>query len=296
LCAIQVRASNPQKRSVKTRFVMAGGSAARILRKLLGRFRLVTGMGVILMASHASAGDYCDPGIPVDKTDPLAYRNRGERCEGLYIRQVVGEPLEIVGFTDGRDPTLVSKDSPLMIKWSHAGNEEVHLRAVSSRPRTYYRMDTVCPPGREEFNWPTDVLTQTKLSPSEIAVCGWFEKAISRGQQLTIYVPLSITASSSAETALKVSDHYEIVLLPALELQQVFITLCPFENDTVGRPLRDFDEKDLAYGYYPAEKPFRIEIPISLLTAQSYYFSIGASLANGGSASVEGYFVRSPSR
>jgi hypothetical protein len=55
----------------------------------------------------------CDASLPQVNT-PLGYRNRGDRCEGVYVKEVSSTPLTIRSFTDGSasyeegDPTAES--------------------------------------------------------------------------------------------------------------------------------------------------------------------------------------------
>jgi len=243
-------------------------------------------------AVHANDRDYCDSGLPIDKTNPLSYQNRGERCEGLYIRQVVGEPLKIAGFAVCFDSLDVTRDSSFSVKWPKVNGEIVQLRAISLRPKTYYRMDSARPTNSDQFNWPTDVLKAVKLSAKDIGVSGWVEGPTLKGRQVPMYVPLCITENFQQAAADISSGHYGLVLLPTTQLQQVFVTLCPVENGTVGSPLEAFNSVDIDQGYYPADRPFTIQIPLNQLkpSIQTYYCTVGATLMSGGSVSVEGCF------
>ena len=43
-----------------------------------------------------AAGSHCDPALPAAPNHPIAYRERGDRCEGLYDQMVGALHLEAV--------------------------------------------------------------------------------------------------------------------------------------------------------------------------------------------------------
>jgi putative ABC transport system substrate-binding protein len=67
--------------------------------------RLMALLCVVITASfvpHPSPAQqsHCDPALPQLKDTPLGYRERGDRCEGLYIRDVSSTTLLIGSFTE----------------------------------------------------------------------------------------------------------------------------------------------------------------------------------------------------
>src|SRR5439155_10238182 len=84
--------------------------------------------------------------LKCDSVRPLlgsssAYKNRGNRCEGLYVADVGSRSIDIVSFTSGSIRYDLNTKSPL--KLSVVGTSPlVNVRAVAITPKTYYRMDT----------------------------------------------------------------------------------------------------------------------------------------------------------
>ena len=53
----------------------------------------------IVSVSALANGQHCDPMLRQDLRYQLGYRQRGDRCEGVYIRNVDSGMLDIVSFT-----------------------------------------------------------------------------------------------------------------------------------------------------------------------------------------------------
>ncbi len=92
--------------------------------------------------AHAAAAD-CDPSLTQVKT-AFGYRDRGDRCEGVYIKEVSSTALTVASFTEVFEPYDLQSSEPLHLAWDRPpGNASVRLRAQSLRRRLYYRMDAV---------------------------------------------------------------------------------------------------------------------------------------------------------
>ena len=124
----------------------------------------VAGLGIIGGVSHTKLvdaqrpppQDFCDPSLPRNANDAYAYRNRGDRCEGLYIQGVAGTALRLVSLTElveDFDPAF-SKDA--VIEWAVSPPSVVHLRAQGLRRRMYYRMDTDRQASDTSYRWPLE--------------------------------------------------------------------------------------------------------------------------------------------
>jgi hypothetical protein len=239
----------------------------------------------------AEADSDCDPGLPINKANPLSYRERENRCEGLYVLQLAGEALRIAEFAVFPDNFKPEKAKPLLITWPKAAAGEIHIRAISLRPKLYYRMDSVRLMDGSPFKWQTDILTASlvNLSRREIGITGLV--TIASSKQTKIYLPLSIeSGDSGSKGEATIHDSYDLVLLPAVQLEEVYFTLCPYDNGKVGDPIKK--GVPLEFGYYPADEPITVKIPFSeLAPSHVYYFSVGATLKNGSSTSVDGYFL-----
>src|SRR5262249_51163059 len=97
-------------------------------------------------------------------------------------------------------------------------------------------------------------------------------------------IPLRISQEAKAIR----SGGYKLLLLPGVELTEIFISLA--STGASGRPKTFIrDGEALGYGYYPAERG--LEIPISGLKEPGiYYMEIGAKLRSGGTSTVELWF------
>jgi hypothetical protein len=207
---------------------------------------------------------------------------RGDRCEGLYIQNVGGVPLLIASWTAtflDRDPTA---GHPLTIGWQippAAGT--VHLRAQGLRRRLYYRMDADRPSGSMSFTWPTDILVALGIARHEVGLTG-VTSLVADGAAREIYLPLDV------ETDARVGKptRYRLVLLPGVELAEIYLSLAPAAPDSVAKTTSD---APVGYGYYPAERP--VEIPVSGPPEPGlYHLEIGATLKNGGAAATNLWF------
>jgi hypothetical protein len=227
---------------------------------------------------------YCDPSLAQLKDTPLGYRERGDRCEGLYIREVSSTTLLIASFTESYQEYNPSSGKPLQLEWdSVPGSRSVHLRAQGLKRRLYYRMDTVQSPGRASYVWPSSILASLSILKNDLGVVGWTRVSVGEAVR-DVYIPLRISQEAKAIR----SGGYKLRLLPGVELTEIFISLAPIGAS--GRPktfMRDGEE--LGYGYYPAERG--LEIPISGLKEPGiYYMEIGAKLRSGGTSTAQLWF------
>jgi hypothetical protein len=227
-------------------------------------------------------GQHCDPLLRQDPGYQLGYRQRGDRCEGIYIRNVASGLLGIVSFTahsESFDPQS-AKAVPLI--WSAATPAAVHVRVVSLRDRVFYRMDTLRPPGTDTYLWPTDMLAALRLLNDELGVLAWTAERIGKDSQL-VYLPVSVGRATSSPAGL-----YQLVLLPERELREVFLTLAPVRSDgSMDSPL--VNGQRIRSGYLPAGRPVQVDVPAPSVSGL-YYLESGALLREGGAATVEMWF------
>jgi hypothetical protein len=78
-------------------------------------------------------------------------------------------------------------------------------------------------------------------------------------------------------------ESYKVVLMSSVELQEVYVTLCPLDSrGNPGTPLRKSSKLD--YGFYPAGRPIAFGISFSELNGAAdgfYSLSVGAELKSG---------------
>jgi hypothetical protein len=260
------------------------GSACRPCLMVVLLF-LCLWLGEGLLPALASAPKSpCDIALDQPAGNPYGYRLRGERCEGVYIQEVGSTTLLIASLTESFEDYVLASGKAVLIEWQQVpGHGGVRLRAQGLRRRLFYRMDAVRPSSSTSFTWPAEILTALEISRKDIGIVGSARLPVGQIER-DVYVPLQIRQQRDPLR----SGSYRLVLLPGVELTELFISLA-----TVGADGRHHtalkDEEALGYGYYPAERP--IEVAISnLKTPGIYHLEIGARLRAGGAFTVELWF------
>ena len=221
----------------------------------------------------------CDPTLLRPPTDPLSYSRRGERCEGVYFREVAGSAgLTVASFTEQFELLELTAGERLHVDWSTPQPLPVKLRAMALRPRLYYRMDALRPAGSTGFDWPAEVLASLKLRGQELGVVGWVEQRVG-DQDEDVYVPIRIGKTNQPIAR---TGRYLILLVPGATLSEVFVSLSEVGSDGHDVATLKRDEP-LGYGLYPAGRAIRITLP-SLDRRGLYRVLVGATLSRGGSA------------
>jgi len=225
-----------------------------------------------------SAGVACDSLVKARATDPLSYRQRGDRCEGVYAQNVSGSSsllvASVVESFEGIDDT---SSRPLRVEWTPPNGQAVALRAYSIKPGLFYRMETAHPIAASPYLWPAEVLQALRIRRADIGVTGSASLMLN-GVRREVFVPLRISQRKAPVR----STRYRVTIWPSVELSAVFVSLAT--TGAGGAPATYLQrDENLAYGFYPAERG--IDIPLRPLTARGIYFvRIAATLASGGSA------------
>ena len=151
---------------------------------------VATGLAFSGSSAFAASGDdarrRCDRRL---KPAPgaIGYTWRGNRCEGFYESPISAPALSVVSVLIGKIAYSLKDDAPLELEAPKCHDGTVQVRALSLRPRTYYRMDAEISPG-ERLDWPVkDIIRRARLRPSVLGAYG-FEK---KGKR-TLYLPLRI--------------------------------------------------------------------------------------------------------
>src|SRR5215207_8886363 len=72
----------------------------------------------------------CDSSLKTRRTDPLSYRQRGDRCEGVYGQDVAGSStLLVASLVESMESFADTSSRPLLIEWSPSSGLPVALRA-----------------------------------------------------------------------------------------------------------------------------------------------------------------------
>jgi hypothetical protein len=224
------------------------------MARSIGRLGAGVALAWALAALPATAQTFCDPDKPIVEDQPDGYRDRSDRCEGVYVRQQVsGGFLEIASFSLG-DVDYSLGGGALTLAWpARVSDQPVQIRAVSLRKNLHYQMDTRRPTGTTSFEWPTDLLLQLKLQPDELGVRAWTDLAWGhRAREL--HLPLGIHQGAPEGGA----SLYQLVVMPELALGGLKGGLERLEGDDFASV---FQDSDLG-GFYPAKKAISVEIPI----------------------------------
>jgi hypothetical protein len=229
----------------------------------------------------------CDKNLEKLAGGPHGYVLRGDRCEGIYAREVAGTSLWIASLTESFEDYKLASDTDLVIEWAAPGDRSIRLRAQGVRHDLFYRMDAVRPASPSTYRWPTDLLAAQHIPREDIGVLGWTSHPVG-GVDRDLYVPLRIRRRQSTSKSID----YNLVLFPTEELAEVYVSLATVGAD--GQPKKFIRQgKPLRYGYYGAESPVSISLP-ELKDPGIYYLEIGADLATGGSATLTSWIYRGP--
>lgn len=206
--------------------------------------------------THAPTRFDCDSLVATRSSDPLRYRLRGDRCEGVYGQNVAGSStLRVVSLVESVESFDDTSSLPLRIEWTPPAGEGVLLRASSMRPGLYYRMETARPIAASSFAWPADVRRPLRISSADVGVTGTASMPIGSVRR-EVLVPLRISQRRPPAR----SSSYRLTLWPTVGLSEVFLTVAATGADGTPTKYLQQDEK-LAYGVYPAERPIVVRLP-----------------------------------
>lgn len=227
--------------------------------------------------------DSCDSSLQQSSKDKNGYRQRGDRCEGVYIQGVSSPALRVVSLVQSFEDFDPAASTELVVEWDSPANVPVHLRANALRPHLYYRFDAVRSGGATSYRWPTAMLRSLELKQRELGFIAWYQQQIGSVAR-DVYIPVRIGRDTSAT----LSGRYLLMLVPGAELTEVFLSLVPLNAQ--GQPGRFIvQDKPLARGFYPAGRG--INIPLTGFSAGGvHYLEISATLRAGGSATTRLWF------
>lgn len=135
--------------------------------------------------------------------NPLGYRQRTDRCEGIYWEpHAARDSISVISYTNGPLPAGPSIPETLPIGWSAGTGADaaalVRLRAASLSAKLYYRMDATRPSVAGSYPWPTDVLRELKqLTLRDLGFIALTTERVGEVNWAT-YLPVSVGASPRA--------------------------------------------------------------------------------------------------
>jgi hypothetical protein len=229
------------------------------------------------MATDAASA--CDPSLRQAPENPWGYRPRGDRCEGIFLREVSGEPLRVVACTEG-EPAFALGADPLLVQWrtprEDVGDGTLRLRAESLRHRTYYRMDATRPLRDQRFFWPSDVMVAQGLQPDEIALTAGLRLTV-EGAVRQVLLPVRLAPRG---TAARAREATVLTLWPSMALEELFLGVQPTGAQA------DLELRSLGAAYYAAERAVKLTLPASG-AAGVQRVRVAARLRGGGNSIVD---------
>ncbi len=154
---------------------------------------ILIALGFVYSSSLAAQTARCDS-LRTEPGSPLHYKNRNNRCEGMYVADIATKVIELVSFTQG-DLSYDLKPGVKLLVSAADHSSPLNIRAVAKPPGTYYRMDAVLGAG-STLTWPVDdVLLPEGLSSERIGVFGW-----KGNRNEKTFVPVQVTVQGSRES------------------------------------------------------------------------------------------------
>ena len=235
---------------------------------------------------------HCDPELisSVDEGNPDRYKQRGDKCEGIYVQSVSGTAtgLSPIAFTQSFENYDLNSDSPLILKWLNSREEEtmhIRIRAQSLKPKVYYRMDTN--QNRDNsYEWELDFLKNYEILRNNLSIFAWTLINVN-GNEEKVYLPLQIEQLDNRN-----SDEYLLDILPSADLGKIFFSLDFFDNNKNSiSSVKAKEEYDISF---PAGQIFPISIFKEDLVKEGIYLAkIEAELANGRPTILDFWFYHS---
>ena len=224
------------------------------------------------------AGQTCDPALKVRPNDPLGYRVRGDRCEGMFVEEVSGT-ISVASVHFPRRNFQPQPGTPVHFAWSLPPSSEVRIQAASLLPKVFFRMDAVRPAGSTTYDWPTDFVNTVKLRLADIGLLSWANVEIG-GEAQRVYSPVSVQDRSG---------EVEVVLVPEAQLEEVYYSVVKIDGRgrSEGTVVAD---RPLKLGFYPAGQPLTIQLP-ALEAKRVYRLEVAARLKSGGAINRDVYVV-----
>ena len=226
----------------------------------------------------AGARDCQTAGVRVEADNPLGYRLRGDRCEGVYVRDVAASgSLLVASVVEQFEDFDTSSSDPLRVTWTAPASSAVTLDVYALRFHLYYRMHTPRPIAGDAYVWTTPLLRQLGIRRADLGVVGQARLTVG-GTPRDVVIPLRITQKKPAAGAPRI----QVTLLSSVELDEVFVTLAPLDAaGNPGPPLLDGQAQ--RRGFYPAEQGIPILLP-AIVRPGLLMLDLGAKLAGGGSS------------
>jgi hypothetical protein len=253
---------------------------------ILRRASLIGGWLVVAASRAPAQGTTatlpCDSNLLHLAAPVNGYQPRGDRCEGVYARQVAGTTLFLSSFTETFEKYDLNADDPLIIQWSAPADSGIQLRAETIKAGLYYRMDARAGPRDSVYRWPNRILSSERLAKSDLGVLGWTRITLG-GRRRIAYVPLAITQKSTPTSC----GPLQMAFSTETRLTEVLVSLS--QLDSTGAETRVIKQDEaLNRGFYPAGSPILVTLKRTDLALPGLYsLKVSAALSPRGSYSHE---------
>lgn len=261
-----------------------------VIRRLLSPLGWVVVLLAACSGTATGQADPCDAALKGkdDRANPSGYRQRNDRCEGIFIQEVSATgTLLVASLTATMDGFAPASGKPIAVDWKPApGATRVNLRAYSLRPRLYYRMDTIQDAGAAPYQWPSGILATYALKSADIGLVAWTSMTVGTQRLDPVYVPVAIREGSQSPWP----PTLRLVVVPPADLKELYVTVAPVgSNGSAGTPFRD---GPLGYGYYPAGGA--VKIPLAAFPRPGIYLVQLAAERRDGASIVNRFWISQP--
>jgi hypothetical protein len=119
----------------------------------------------------AAGENNCMPSLISSSANPLSYRERGGRCEGLYEKPKSGT-LYLVSFAQPASDVLQNPPENLTLRWGRLNDKPVHLSAYAlNYPYSdSYQMDKIMNENSGHYDWPLSFIHALDISAEDLGV------------------------------------------------------------------------------------------------------------------------------
>lgn len=212
-----------------------------------------------LATGAPSAAQDCSLSADGDGATSLAYRPRGDRCEGLYRDKVANRiNLRVVGYHLDRPPEALGSLEAIDLAFGdvlaglpeHAPETRPELRVTSLRERVYYQMDTRALASDRRFLWALDVFGQLadSLPPRDLGAMVCMPGCENQNADVVI-APVVFTQDGQNR-----DEHSLIYVMADIELQSLHADL------RVGDQML-LTEHRIGGRFLPARRAHRLQLP-----------------------------------
>lgn len=215
----------------------------------------------LLALPTLAVGQGCDPALPRNDQQVTGYRPRGDRCEGVYKRQVASFGVQLVSLSSPSDVgDLCVPGQPVHMTWPAVPGAvsagPIHLQAESLRQLLYYRLDADRPPGTASYEWPTDprCSNDVRLTSRDVGLLARAPYLLG-ARKVDVLLPVGLTRTVG--TPLR--PPYQAVLLPGRRLREVYVSV--WRHGNIEAPTRIVSDRPLSMRPYPPGQ--RVAVPLS---------------------------------